>query len=86
MACVYILFSKSTNKFYVGSSREDNSISRLNSHNGRKTKSTKNGRPWIVINEIQCDNYTEARKKENFLKSGVGRKWISEEFGKFKNS
>lgn len=85
MACIYILFSKSTNKFYVGSSRENDSSSRLKSHNTSKSRSTKNGRPWIVIHESQCDNYTEARKRENFLKTGEGRKWISEEFGKLKN-
>ncbi len=73
MSCIYILYSRCTNKFYIGSSRENTAGERLKSHNTGKTKSTKAGRPWILIYEKQCSDYTEARKKEIFLKSGVGR-------------
>ncbi|MBM4351620.1 MAG: GIY-YIG nuclease family protein [Deltaproteobacteria bacterium] len=83
MPCVYILYSGSTNKFYIGSSREGSADRRLKSHNTGKSKSTKAGRPWSLIYEERCSDYTEARKKENYLKSGVGRGWIKE---KFKNS
>jgi len=84
MACTYVLLSKITNRFYVGSSREDNAENRLKSHNSGKTRSTKSGRPWIVIHEEQYDNYRDARKREIFLKSGVGRKWIKEKFDDLK--
>jgi len=84
MVCVYILFSSSTNKFYIGSSRNENALLRLAAHNSGKTKSTKYGKPWSVIFEEKLETYTEARKKENFLKSGVGRKWIKENFGNLK--
>ena len=80
MPCVYILCSDNTNRFYVGSSREDSGGRRLKSHNAGKNKSTKAGRPWKLIYEEQCSGYTEARKKENYLKSGVGRRWIKETF------
>ncbi len=80
MSCVYILYSQSKDKFYVGSSREDNANQRLRSHNSGRNRSTRSGRPWRLIYEEQCEDYGEARKKENFLKSGVGRKWIKERF------
>jgi putative endonuclease len=78
MACVYILRSKVTDKFYVGSSREDNASVRLKAHNAGKSRSTKSGRPWFIVREEQYGIYTEARQREIFLKSGVGRKWIKD--------
>ena len=80
MPCVYILYSEVTNKFYVGSSREGGADKRLKSHNAGKNKSTKSGRPWRLFYEEQTSDYTDARKKEIFLKSGVGRRWIKESF------
>ncbi len=80
LSCVYILYSQSKNKFYIGSSREDNADKRLKSHNLGRNRSTKSGRPWELIYKEMCVDYTEARKKENFLKSGVGRRWIKERF------
>ena len=84
MACVYILFSQISNKFYTGSTRENVAIIRLKSHNNGKTKSTKSGKPWIIIREEQYNNYTIARKRELFLKSGIGREWINKMFLNFK--
>lgn len=82
MACVYVLHSDKTSKKYVGSSRENNPDKRLVAHNFGKTKSTKQGRPWVLIYQEICNDYTEARKRENFLKTGQGRKWIKEKFSK----
>jgi putative endonuclease len=84
MACTYVLFSESTNKFYVGSSRGDDAEVRLKAHNGGKTQSTKNGRPWISVHLESFVTYTEARKRENFLKSGAGRNWLKQELGHYK--
>ena len=82
MACVYVLYSKSTDRLYTGSSRQDDPLSRLRSHNAGKTRSTKNGRPWAVIYREKFSDYITARKRELFLKSGQGRKLI---IGKLKN-
>ncbi|MBI4834840.1 MAG: GIY-YIG nuclease family protein [Planctomycetes bacterium] len=84
MACVYILYSNTTRKFYIGSSRENNADKRIKAHNSGRTKSTKSGRPWILISIEQHTTYTDARKRELFLKSGVGRAWIKEKFGYYK--
>ena len=81
MPCTYILYSQSSTKFYVGSSRNESAVIRLKSHNAGKTKSTKSGRPWVVAHEEEFATYKEARQRENFLKMGQGRKWIREQFG-----
>ena len=78
MPCVYILHSFKTKKIYIGSSHEDTADTRLRSHNSGKTKSTKFGRPWVIIHQEQFLTYTEARKREIFFKSGQGRKLIKE--------
>ncbi len=78
MPCAYILWSQSTQKHYIGSSRENIADSRVNGHNSGKARSTRLGRPWKLIYQEQLPSYTEARKRENFLKSGQGRKWIEE--------
>ena len=82
MPCVYVLHSASTQKFYVGSSRENDSTVRLKAHNAGKTRSTKFGRPWILFYEERFSDYTQAQKRENILKSGQGREWIKEKFWK----
>ena len=86
MACIYINFSKSINKFYIGSSRENNAQKRFASHNTGKVRSTKSGRPWALIHQEIYKNYTEGRKRELFLKTGMGRKWIKEKFGHYKQN
>ena len=84
MASTYILYSKKTNRFYTGSSRTD-AVSRLLAHNAGHTRSTKSGRPWTLIHEEHKATYADALKREVYLKSGVGRKLVSENFGSLKN-
>ena len=73
MSCVYIIQSKISQKFYTGSTREDSPDKRLFSHNAGKTKSTKSGRPWVLVYTEKHLDYSTARKRELFLKTGVGR-------------
>ena len=80
MAITYVLRSKKNEKFYIGSSRFNDPDKRLKSHNAGKVRSTKSGRPWYIVHIEYFETYTEARKRENFLKSGVGRKWIYKQF------
>jgi putative endonuclease len=83
MAFVYILFSNATQKFYVGST--DRTVpARLGEHNAGKVRSTKSGKPWKLVASETHETYTDARKRESFLKSGVGRKWIYEKFHSLK--
>jgi len=85
MAISYILFSKRRKIFYIGSSREDSIHVRLTAHNKKSVRSTKSGAPWVVVETQYFDGYTDARKRELFLKSGVGRKEIYSKFGYLKD-
>ena len=76
MYFVYVLYSKKLNKRYVGSSHDVNS--RLNEHNNGKSKFTKAGVPWKLIYQESYPTNSEARKRELFLKSGAGRKFIDQ--------
>ncbi|MEI2750648.1 MAG: GIY-YIG nuclease family protein [Ferruginibacter sp.] len=72
---IYILYSKAYNKTYIGFT--SNLLQRFKSHNsiGKKGWTIKY-RPWVVIYTEFYDDKISAMKKEKFLKSGVGRKWL----------
>lgn len=80
MPCVYVIRSSITNKNYVGSSKRDDPKYRLLAHNSSKNRSTKHGRPWQIIHSEFFQSYDAAYAREKFFKSGVGRKWIFENF------
>lgn len=48
-------------------------IYRLSQHNAGRNKSTKAFVPWRVIYKESFETRLEARTKEKYLKSGVGR-------------
>ncbi|MEO1485731.1 MAG: GIY-YIG nuclease family protein [Bacteroidota bacterium] len=74
---VYILFSKKHQKTYCGMT--SNLIGRFKSHNELATKGwTIKFRPWKVIHVEVFHSKSEALKREKFLKSGQGRKWVAE--------
>ena len=78
MWCVYILKSKNYKKSYVGSS--DNPLRRLAEHNSGKSAYTKRFMPWEILKTEEFMTYTEARKRENFYKTGVGRQELKKLF------
>ena len=63
-------------RYYVGSTRDLEK--RLKAHHNGKFRSTKTYRPWKLVYSEHFETYTEARKREVFLKTGAGRKWIKE--------
>ena len=74
---IYILYSESHNRYYRG--HTSNLIERFKSHNELSTKGyTVRYRPWKVVYVEFCTNKTEAILRENFLKSGFGRKWVED--------
>jgi putative endonuclease len=74
MYYVYILKSLKDGFKYTGIT--DNIVRRLNDHNSGKNKSTKNRRPFVLIYKEETINRIEARKREAYLKSGIGREWV----------
>jgi putative endonuclease len=48
----------------------------LKEHNDGKTKSTRGFRPWRLIYKEEAINRAEARKREIYLKSGIGKEFL----------
>ncbi|MBI3004045.1 MAG: GIY-YIG nuclease family protein [Ignavibacteriales bacterium] len=82
MFWTYVLWSDKLGKRYVGPSSSIDE--RLQQHNAGMNKFTKGGRPWILMHREAFKSSTEARKRENFLKSGAGRKWLDLNFPVYK--
>ncbi|MBK6827733.1 MAG: GIY-YIG nuclease family protein [Chitinophagaceae bacterium] len=77
MAEVYILYSKSLDKYYIGSCKSFSE--RLSQHlNGQFSSSfTKSASDWIVFFLISSLSYLQARKIEAHIKSMKSRKYIT---------
>ena len=74
MFYVYAIKSLLKNYIYVGMTEDLER--RLEEHNAGKARSTKAYRPFkIIFSEIQPDS-VEARKREKFLKSGIGKEFL----------
>ncbi len=71
MYYVYILYSKKTNKKYMGST--SNLKERVERHNSGKSNFTSKGIPWKLIYYEAFISEKDARIEEKFLKSGKGR-------------
>ena len=78
MYFVYILNSLSHKKSYVGIT--DNLERRLNEHNSGKHNYTKRYLPWELIYKEDYEFRIEARKREKYLKSASGRKFLKKLF------
>ena len=74
MFTVYAIQSQVDQRIYVGFTQDMDR--RLTEHNSGKTKSTKGYRPWILIYTDQKDSRTEARKREKYLKCGIGKEFL----------
>ena len=73
---VYVLFSNTFNKTYVGFT--SNLIERFKSHNQLSSKGyTVKFRPWIVLFVKPFESKKEAMEYEKYLKTGAGRDFIS---------
>jgi len=80
MLVVYVLKSDIQNKSYVGVTNDMKR--RLKEHNSGKNLYTKRYLPWKVIHMEGFDNFTGARKREKFLKSTTGRRFLKKIFNK----
>ena len=76
MYFAYVLRSEKDNSRYVGSA--ENIERRLIEHNKGKVRYTKGKKPWKLIYFEQFKTRSEARKREIFLKSGQGRKYLDQ--------
>ena len=78
MFYVYVLKSVSNWRFYVGMT--GNLENRLKEHNAGYTKSTKGYRPLELFFFETYSTSVEAREREKYLKSGVGKEYIKQKW------
>jgi putative endonuclease len=71
---IYVIQSLSHGTRYVGVTTDV--VKRLSEHNAGKCRYTKGRRPWKVLHREGLGMLSEARKREIFLKSGQGRKFL----------
>ena len=74
MYYVYLLLSEKDGHFYTGSTSDLKR--RLNEHNSGKVKSTTFRKPFKLIYYEGCLNEDDARGREKYLKSGMGKKYL----------
>ena len=74
MYYTYVLLSKKDKRFYTGYS--NNLQGRLKKHSLGKVYSTKSRLPVILAYYEVCGNETDARAREKYLKSGMGKRYI----------
>jgi putative endonuclease len=74
MYTVYVIKSKVRNYIYVGLT--SNFSQRLDCHNLGKNKTTRAYAPFDIITIEKYPTRIEARKREKYLKSGVGKEYI----------
>ena len=81
MFYTYVLQSKKDNKWYTGSTNDLRK--RFNGHNMGKVESTKRRGPFKLIYYEACLNEQDARAREKYLKSGMGKRYIKNRIKRF---
>ena len=80
MAFVYVLYSPSRQRTYVGCS--ENWQARLDVHNAGRVAATRSGIPWRLVHLEEVDGILQARRREVYLKTSAGRRWLKKTLGK----
>jgi putative endonuclease len=70
----YIIYSLQHRKTYVGISEDIQR--RIEEHNSKKSKYTSRYAPWVLVFYEEYSTREEARKREKYFKSGIGREWM----------
>ncbi|WP_114748045.1 GIY-YIG nuclease family protein [Pleomorphovibrio marinus] len=71
---VYILFSSSLNRFYVGQTK--GLEERLLRHNSGRNKSTKGGIPWVMVHSEKVTDRAAALAKERQIKNLGSKRYL----------
>ena len=81
MFYVYVLLSRKDNNLYIGFS--SNLKNRIQAHFSGNVTATKNRRPLKLIYYEAYVNEQDAKKREVFLKSGSGHKFLKIKLQKY---
>lgn len=77
MFTVYVLKSEKNNKRYVGYTSKE-AQTRLREHNTGSNKYTRHNSPFVLMYTELYEEKIDAVRRERFLKSGQGRKFLDE--------
>ena len=81
MYYVYVIKSKKDGELYTGST--NNLRKRFNEHNSGKVSSTKNRGLFALIYYEACLNKYDAKDRERYLKSGMGKRYLKNRLKRF---
>ncbi|MEM9327860.1 MAG: GIY-YIG nuclease family protein [Bacteroidota bacterium] len=73
---IYVYAISSTTRSYIYVGMSDNLRRRLEQHNAGKNRTTKPYLPFVLIWVEEFPSRSEARKREKYLKSGVGKEFL----------
>ncbi len=74
MYYTYLLQSNKDHQFYTGYTADLQK--RLATHNAKKVFSTKSRVPFNLVYYEACLSETDARAREKYLKSGMGKRYL----------
>ncbi len=74
MYYVYVIVSQSRNYIYVGIT--NNVQRRVAQHQTGKERTTAPYRPFALVHIEEFQTRMDARNREKYLKSGIGKEWI----------
>ena len=78
MFFVYVIRSSVNGHFYVGMTEDVEA--RLHRHNRGENKSKKAHKPWSLFFFESFETRIEARNREVYLKSGIGKEFIKKKW------
>ncbi|MEK7575934.1 MAG: GIY-YIG nuclease family protein, partial [Patescibacteria group bacterium] len=81
MFYVYVIKSRKSERLYTGSTNDLRK--RFNQHNENKSTWTKKKGPWKLIYYEACLNEEDARSREKYLKSGMGKRYLKNRLKRF---
>ncbi len=81
MFYIYVIQSLKSDYWYTGYT--DNLRKRFNQHNMDKSAYTKKRGPYKLIYYEACLNEEDARSREKYLKSGMGKRYLKNRLKRF---
>jgi putative endonuclease len=81
MFYTYILKSEKNGRLYTGYTNDLRK--RLDQHNSGKSTYTKRDKPYKLIYYEACIDTNDARSREKYLKSGMGKRYLKNRLKRF---
>lgn len=81
MFYTYVLESIKSNNWYTGSTNDLRK--RFNQHNKNQSRYTNKRGPYKIIYYEACLNEQDARSRELYLKSGMGKRYLKNRLKRF---